>query len=77
MGFGKNLKRIRENNGYTQSALSKKTGIPQTTISGWETGKYVPDITEAVILARTLNCSLESLIDQDQANLPPTGTDTK
>ena len=70
MSFGKNLQLMRKKRGFTQSTLSNETGIPQTTISGWETEKYEPGITEAALLARALKCSLDNLVD----DLPRTGT---
>ncbi|WP_277680336.1 helix-turn-helix transcriptional regulator [Gracilibacillus dipsosauri] len=37
--FGQWLKNKREEKGWTQSQLAEESGVPQTTISGWETGK--------------------------------------
>jgi transcriptional regulator with XRE-family HTH domain len=37
--FGEWIKLKRKERGWTQSELSNISGIPQTTISGWESGK--------------------------------------
>lgn len=37
--FGEWLKEMRRKNNWTQMDLAKISNIPQTTISGWETGK--------------------------------------
>lgn len=37
--FGQWIKQKREEKNWTQSDFSEITGIPQTTLSGWETGK--------------------------------------
>lgn len=37
--FGQWVKQQRQERGWTQSQLASVCRIPQTTISGWETGK--------------------------------------
>lgn len=64
MNFGQNLKERRKAKGLTQMQLSKKTKIPQTSISGWETGRYVPSITDAIKLAKALGCTLNALVEK-------------
>lgn len=39
VNFGEWIKLQRKKRGWTQSELSEISGIPQTTISGWESGR--------------------------------------
>ena len=58
-----NIKNYRKKKGISQSELSKLTGIPQTTISGWEKGVGEPSITRALLLAKVLNITVENLLN--------------
>ena len=42
MGFGKRLKKIRKDRGYTQIIVEKITGIDRSTISAYERGERKP-----------------------------------
>lgn len=46
-----NLKVLRVSKGLSQTELSEKTGISQTTISSWESGKSSPSIKNICKLA--------------------------
>ena len=61
------IKKHRKANGYSQAKLSEISGIPQTTLSGWEIG--LPDnhaIYKAVLLAKALKCTAEDLFPLPQ-----------
>lgn len=64
--FAKNLKRLREENGLTQSALGDKIGVSAQTISGYEKswisekGKN-PTLDRVLDIAKELNVSLDEL----------------
>ena len=62
METGKAIRKMREKFGISQSKLSEMTGIPQTTISGWERG-IEPKIKEIKKIAAALNCSYQELLD--------------
>jgi transcriptional regulator with XRE-family HTH domain len=47
----------------TQSALAQLTGIPQTTISGYERGEYEPSLRNATLIAHVLDIKLDDLAD--------------
>ena len=42
--IGEEIRRIRQNNGWTQEELAKKTGYTQDIISRWESGKISPNL---------------------------------
>lgn len=49
--FGNWVNTKRKEKGWTQAELSIRSGIPQTTISGWETGKILsPSVKHLPVL---------------------------
>ena len=55
--FPKRFKKVIEQQNITQTELSKKTGITQSSISDWLNGKYSPKQDKIDILSRALNVS--------------------
>ncbi|HEX7732954.1 MAG TPA: helix-turn-helix transcriptional regulator [Rhodanobacter sp.] len=53
---GESVRIIRELQGLTQTQLAEACGIPQTTISGIETGRVNLGVERAKTLARALRC---------------------
>lgn len=53
---GQSVRIIRELQGLSQTQLAGKCGIPQTTISGIETGRVNLGVERAKVLARALDC---------------------
>jgi transcriptional regulator with XRE-family HTH domain len=53
---GESVRIIRELQGLTQVQLAELCGIPQTTISGSETGRVNLGVERAKTLARALHC---------------------
>ncbi len=53
---GESVRIIRELQGLTQSQLSALCGIPQTVISGIETGRVNLGVERAKTLATALDC---------------------
>lgn len=49
------LKQLMEKSNITQTELSKKTGITQSSISDWLRGKYLPKQDKVDVLARALD----------------------
>jgi transcriptional regulator with XRE-family HTH domain len=59
---------LRRRAGLTQLELSQKVGVTENTIANWEKGRSGLDWIEKLIrLCRTLDCSLEDLVEY-----PPT-----
>jgi transcriptional regulator with XRE-family HTH domain len=54
---------MREARGWSQTKLSIKSGVPQTTISAIETGKICPTVKPLKKLASALGCKVSDLID--------------
>lgn len=55
--FPKRFRQVIEQQDITQTELSKKTGITQSSISDWLNGKYSPKQDKIDILSRALNVS--------------------
>ena len=60
--FARNLKQERIKKGYTQIALSKRTGISNAIISAYETGRLFPTSEKLNVLAETLGVKVDFLL---------------
>lgn len=59
--FGRRLYRIMWLKGVTQLELSQMTGISQSIISGYMTGKHTPSFYNVDKIAKALNLSMDEL----------------
>lgn len=62
--FGMRLRYFRKKQKMSQQELGQMINKPQTTISDWETGKLLPDISEAVKLAAALGVKVTDLLEE-------------
>ena len=60
---GKLIKELREKRKLTQMELASKINVSDKTVSKWETGKGLPDITLVESLAKALNVSIIELMN--------------
>lgn len=60
--FPAKLKKARMDTGFTQRETAKETGIPQSTIANYETGRTQPDIENLGILTDFYGISADWLI---------------
>jgi DNA-binding XRE family transcriptional regulator len=60
---GPAIKQLREQRNLTQGALAEKIGVSSKTVSKWETGKGLPDISLLQPLAQALGISLIELMN--------------
>lgn len=63
-----NLQKIRINKGYSQSQLSRISGVSPRTIQNYESNHRLIDNANVVILyrlARTLDCRVSDLLSDD------------
>lgn len=63
---GITIKMLREKRNMTQSQLAEKLYVSDKTISKWETGKGLPDISFLEPLANILQVSLPELLSGEQ-----------
>lgn len=59
---GNTIKSLREKKNYTQKQLADLINVSDKTISKWETGKGLPDISLLDPLAKSLNVSVAELL---------------
>lgn len=60
---GKIIKKLREKKGVTQLELANNIGVSDKTISKWETGKGLPDISLIEPLSKSLGVSVIELMN--------------
>lgn len=54
---------------YTQEELAALCGVDASCISRWETGKWSPSASSALLLAKSLKVSFEDLCDNGDAEI--------
>lgn len=62
---GTTIRRLRENKKLTQKELADTIGVSDKTVSKWETGRGLPDITLIEPLAKALQVSVMELLSGD------------
>lgn len=60
---GATVKQLREGKNMTQAELAERIGVSSKTVSKWETGKGLPDITLLQPLAQALGISVIELMN--------------
>lgn len=63
MNIGNKIKQLRKARGITQEQLANAIGISFQSVSKWENGIAMPDITLAPILANYFGVSMDELFD--------------
>lgn len=61
--IGKFISELRKEKNLTQEQLAEKIGVTDKSISRWENGKTMPDISILSILANELNCTIQELLN--------------
>ena len=61
--IGKYISDLRKENDMTQEQLAEKMGVTDKSISRWENGNTMPDISMLVQLSEILNTTLPELIN--------------
>ncbi len=61
--IGKFISELRKEKGMTQEQLAEKMGVTDKSISRWENGKTMPDISLLVLLAEELNVEISELLN--------------
>lgn len=61
--IGKFISDLRKEKNMTQEKLAEKIGVTDKSISRWENGKTMPDISLLFILTNELDCTLQELLN--------------
>ena len=64
--IGNFLRELRKNKGFTQEQAAEKLGISSRTISRWETGAYMPDISMLIDIAELYDVDIREIIDGER-----------
>ena len=64
--FGKRFQILRKKSCKSQKAIEAETGIPQRTLSDWESGRFEPRVSEVLKLAPALGVSITELFTELQ-----------
>lgn len=67
--IGENLKRFREEKGYTQTDIAIYLGSTKSTVATWEQGRSTPDIETAHRLLLYYNRSIDDLFNKTKTPL--------
>ena len=62
--IGENIKNLREENNYSQTALAKRLGISRSAVNAWEMGISIPSTQYVVELAKIFKVSAEYILDK-------------
>ena len=62
--FVERLKELRKEKGLSQAQLATATGLTQTAIAYWETGRRNPTAQAVIILARYFEVSTDYLLGE-------------
>lgn len=64
--IGSFIAELRHEKGLTQEQLAQKLAVSNKTVSRWETGKYMPDISMLQELAALLDISINELLSGER-----------
>ena len=64
--IGKFILELRKQKGMTQKELAEKVGVSDKTISKWECGNSIPDITYLEALCNSLDISVNELLSGER-----------
>lgn len=74
MGFADNLRRLREDLGFTQEDVADKVGVSRVAVTRWESGSNHPGGENSARLASLFGVSVAQLFGYDPASLPSRDT---
>lgn len=64
----KNFKQLLEERNITAYRVGKDTGIAQSTLSDWKTGKSAPKVDKLIKISNYFGVPLERLIGESQGS---------
>lgn len=65
MSVGENILKLRKQKGLSQEQLGEKVNVSRQTISNWELNETLPDTNQLILLSKTLNVSIDDLVNND------------
>lgn len=75
--LGKNIRRLRQINQYSQEKLGEKLGVSRQAIAKWENDETFPDLSNLVGIAKLFHVTLDDLVNYNEneygIGVPPKG----
>lgn len=66
MFLGKNLQYLRrQNSNMTQEKLAERMGVSRQTVSKWESGESIPEVSKLLELCELFSCTMDALLRDD------------
>lgn len=64
--IGKFIGEIRKEKNMKQSELAERLGVTNKTVSRWETGKYMPDLSLFTEISKILDVTINELLQGER-----------
>ena len=68
--IAKNIQKLRQEKGMTQLELAEKLNYSDKSVSKWERGESLPDITVLKAVADLFEVTLDYLVEEEHGNVP-------
>lgn len=64
--FGRRIRNLRINNGYSMQDLANKLGVTKSSINMWENGSSIPKDNILIALSKIFNVSIDYLLGNEK-----------
>jgi len=64
MSIGANIRRLREERGFTQERIADELDVSFQAVSSWERDEYKPDLDKLLKLAEVFDVALSALAEE-------------
>ncbi len=68
LNFGKNLRKLMDQRGYSYYSLSKATGIPHSNLHDYVLGKHRIPLENAFKIAEYFDVSIDKMLEEDRVS---------
>ncbi len=68
MNFSENLKKLRNENNLSQENLAEILNVTRQAISKWESSNNYPELETLLLISKTFNITLDSLLNNEINN---------
>jgi transcriptional regulator with XRE-family HTH domain len=65
LSIGENIRKLRQENGFTQEELASRIFVTRNAVSKWETDKGIPSIDNLKQLASLFKVSLDQIVNEE------------
>lgn len=64
MSIGANIRRLREDKGFTQERIADELDVSFQAVSSWERDEYKPDLDKLIRLSEIFDVSLSAIVEE-------------